>query len=152
MPAEALEQIRHGFQRLQQMKRPDTASGALRAAIFRIAAEHEDRPVEALHQTRSHDAQHAAMPIVRREDQRALRIVDRHARALLHDLLRDFRFRQLALAVQRVQLLRQHARALHIAGEEHFDHRVGRIHASRGVDARRDAETPRWWKTAPGRW
>src|ERR1022692_3005303 len=70
---------------------------------------------------------------------RALPLLDWHARALLHDLLRDFRLRLLALAIQRVQLLGQRTRALRIAGQEHLDHGVGRIHAPGGVNARRDA-------------
>src|ERR1700728_1764397 len=100
------------------MKRPYAASRALRQAILRVAAEHEYRPVKALYQPTGHYAQHAAMPVVRRENQRALPVQHSNALALLDDLPRNVGFRQLTLAIERMQLLRQLPRAVDVIRQE----------------------------------
>ena len=134
MAAEAHEQVGHRFQRVQQMKRRDAAAGALRQAVLRIAAQHEHRPVQPLHQAAGDDAEHAAMPVLGVVNQRRGGFVHRH---LLADLA-DLGFHLLALGILIVKLLRQLARARRVGGEKQLDHALRGIHAAGRVDARRN--------------
>ena len=56
------------------------------------------------------------------------------------DLLQDAGFHVAAVGVQVVQLLRECAAFFGVAGQQHAHHVGGDIHASRGVDARRNAK------------
>ena len=143
--AESHEQVGHGFQRFQQMERRDAAARALRQAIVRIAAEHEHRPVQALHQAAGHDAQHAAMPVLGVVDQRAAAADPPRC---CSQAARGSRLPPAgARRSDRASCCGQVAGARRVAGEEQLDHRAGGVHASGGIDARRDLEAPpgvRW--------
>ena len=105
--AELHEQLRHRFQRFQQMKRVDAAAGALRQAVL-ASAQHEDGTMEALHQAAGHDAEHAAMPVLAAITSAAWR---RPPGCATRTISRDLGFRLLPIGIQLVQLLRQLARA-----------------------------------------
>ena len=79
MSAETGEQIGHGFERVEKMKRRDAAARALRLAV--LFAQHEHGPAEALHQAAGDDSDHAAMPVEPGKYQHGLIVGDRDASA-----------------------------------------------------------------------
>src|SRR5580704_18939921 len=83
MAAEFREQLRHGFERLEKMKRSNAAAGALRETVF--DAEHEGGAMVALDYTAGDDSDYAAMPAFAGERQRAIKIGDGLFDALLEN-------------------------------------------------------------------
>ena len=67
--AEPLEVRRAGTQPAVEIERRDGPAGALPVAVR--AGDHHDRPVVALDEPRGHDADHALVPSLPRDDIRA---------------------------------------------------------------------------------
>src|SRR5215471_4104232 len=68
------------------MKRWNAAPRPGGQPIFLILAQHEDRPLAAVHHPARDDAEHATMPVLAVVDQRAFRVADGDLLAQLADL------------------------------------------------------------------
>ena len=103
-----------------------------------LVAEHDARPVVAPGHPARHDAHHAGVPcLAEKHDPRVagIQLLD-HLLRLLGDLALDV----LALAVERVQLLRGLAGETGVVGEQKVDRERGVGEAARRVDPRAQPE------------
>ena len=139
MAAEALEEGRTGAEGAVQVERGDRAARPLPEAF--AAGDQDDGPVVALDEPRSHDPDHAFVPVFSPDDIRAptsLRLgpvfdlCDRRAKDLVLD--------RLPVAVQLLETIGEKARLVGVFGQEQLERRARMAEPARGVDAGREPE------------
>ena len=136
--AEADEQVRTALERAEHVELGDAAARAVRDAV--LDRQHDRRPVERIHELAGHDADDAAMPSLAGDDEHRSRA---DIRIGLDDLPRrreDLRLFLLAPQVLPIELHRETPRLVghRLVGREQQPRGdVGRAHAPRRVDARR---------------
>ena len=132
--------------------------------MLAVAAEDDGRPVELLQHARRDDAHDADVPgqLAFDDDEIGLRVELGAHRA--DDFLGDAAFDLLALAVARVQVLRERQRFGEVAGQQQAQGFFGGFQPAGGVEARRELEADfvgaepggdcatLFSATSPGRW
>ena len=134
--AEANEQVRRRFDRGKQVHAPHASTRAAR--LVAVDRQQDARHTVDADQAACHDALHALVPPLTRNDERALAVVD------LGSLdLRDFRelgLDRAALVVEPLELSRQAIRLVEVVGHEQVERQIGVAHAPRGIEARDERE------------
>src|SRR5205823_40356 len=100
--SKSCEELRHGFERLQEVKGADAASGTLRLAI--LLAQYKNGTTESLDQPAGHNAHHSPMPRRSAEHECRALIRNRSLGAVLGDDTHDFGLRLLPFLVELVEL------------------------------------------------
>src|SRR5579859_3211318 len=120
MAPPAPEQIGAGTEAGMEIERRDGASRPFPVAL--AARDEHHGTVEALDETRRHDADHALVPVLPGDDVRTPAAVGLRPR--LHDcdrLAQDAAFDRLALTVQLLELVRERARLLRVVRQQQLE-------------------------------
>jgi hypothetical protein len=132
--AEAFKEITHLAQGREQVESPDRTPRAYCPTLFH--AHHERGPMMPIHNALGHDANHASMPALARENQRV-------APGLLGMLLQEvlygaenFIFHALPVAVQAFQPLGDGACTAGIGSRKQVDDVAGIFHAAGSIEPR----------------
>src|SRR5579871_1659983 len=139
MASIASKQAAAGLDCFQKMKSADRASGAER--FIPLARDHYCRTVVALDNSRSGNANDAAMPSVAVDDD-AVGVTQRGLGSeALFDRAQDSAFFFLPIGVELIELGRKFPRPGRIFHAEQFDDIASDVHAACGIDARSNAES-----------
>ena len=134
--AEANKQVRRRFDRGEQVHAPHASARAAR--LVAVDGQKDARHAVDADQAACHDALHALMPPLARNDERALAVVD--FRGLDLRDFGEFRLDRAALVVEPFELGCQAVRLVEVVGHEQVERQVGVAHAPCGVEARNERE------------
>ena len=137
VPAEPDKQIGAGLQRGKEIEAPVAAARALAHAAGEV--DHEARTGEFFAQARGHDAHHALVPVLAGEHER-IALARRQQLHLFDRAGEDLLLHALPLAVEVAQRARHLLGLRRIVGQQQLRSQLRLLHASGGIDARRQHE------------